>query len=96
MSEVKGVEQSAVDDDAGFGALDGELRNEREMELLAAVGEQFGEGVADLSFVAEVQLSDLGEGGVVVLDRGVGRLEGERRLWRISLHPEQGGGSWRG
>ena len=70
----------------------GELRNEGEMELSAAIGEEFGEGVADLGFVAEVKLSDLVERGVVVLYRGVRRLEGKRHLWRISLHPERGGG----
>jgi hypothetical protein len=80
VGEVKGVEQGSVYDDASSRALDGELRNESEMELASAVGEEFGEGVADLGFVAEVELSDLVEGGVVVLDRGVRRFEGERHI----------------
>jgi hypothetical protein len=46
------------------------------VELSSAVGEEFGEGVADLGFVVEVELSDLVECGVVVLDGGVGRFEG--------------------
>jgi hypothetical protein len=77
---VEGVEQGSVYDDASFRALDGELRNEHEMELASAVGEEFGKGVADLGLIAEVELSDLVEGGVVVLDRGVGRLECERHI----------------
>ncbi len=54
-----------------------ELRNEREMELSSAIGEEFGKGVADLGFDAKMKLSDLMEGGVVVLDGGVRRLEGK-------------------
>ena len=65
------MEQGAVDDDAGFGALDGELRNEGEVEFSAAIGEELGEGVADLGLVVEVELSDLVEHGIVLLYRGV-------------------------
>jgi hypothetical protein len=76
MGEVKGVEQCSIDDHAGFGALDGELRDEGEMEFSSTIGEELGESVADLRFVIEVKLSDLIERGVVVLDRGMGRFEG--------------------
>ena len=76
VGEVKGVDQGAVDSNVDAAcALDRELRNEGEMELFSAIGEEFGEGVADLGFVVEVELSDLVEGGVIVLYGGVGRLE---------------------
>jgi len=83
MSQVKCVEQRAVYNDAFFGSLDRELRNEGEMELSSAVGEELGEGVADLGFVVEVRLSDLIESGLVVLYRDVRRLEGKGHLWRL-------------
>jgi hypothetical protein len=76
VREVECVEQGSVDDHAGLGALDRKLRNEGEMELSAAIGQEFGERVADLGFVVEVELSDLIERSVVVLYGGVSRFEG--------------------
>jgi hypothetical protein len=55
VSEVEGVEQSAVDDDTAFGALDRKLGNKSEMELSWAIGEQLGESIADLGFIVEVK-----------------------------------------
>jgi hypothetical protein len=82
VSQVKGVEEGAIDDDAAFSALDWKLWNEGEMELSSAINEEFGKGVAGLSFVVEVELSDLGQGSVVVLYGGARRLEGERHRSR--------------
>ncbi len=56
--------------------LDGELRDEGEVELSSAIGQQLGKGVADLGFVVEMKLAKLMQVGVVILDGGVRRFEG--------------------
>jgi hypothetical protein len=66
------------------------------MEFSAAIGEEFGEGVADLSFVVEVKLSDLVEGSVVALHCGVRRLEVYGHLWRLNLQRWSIEGGWDG
>gem|GEM_PF-4479555 len=92
MSEVEGVEQSPVHDDAVLGPLNGELRDERQMELSSAIAQQFSESVTNLGLIVEVKLAKLVERGVIGLHRGVRRLESKRHVCgggRASLQRNQ-------
>jgi hypothetical protein len=83
---VELIEQGAVYSYGGMGAFDFEFGDEGEFEFASARGKQRLEGAADGHLVVNVELAEMVEGGVVVLDGDVRRLEVElghrcERLW---------------
>jgi hypothetical protein len=80
-------------DGKGLGASDAVFGDESKLGIgaLSAFGEQGLEGAADGAFVIDVELAELVEGGIVVLDGGVGRLESDRHLCGASLQRDGGG-----
>jgi hypothetical protein len=77
VGEVELIEECAVYSYGGMGAFDFEFGDEGEFEFASAGGKQRLEGAADGHLVVNVKLAELVEGGVVVLDRDVRRLEVE-------------------
>ncbi len=74
--EIEGVEQGAVDAD-GVSAFAGKgvLGNERPVVLAGAIFEKVLECSADVALLVEVAAGEALEGGVVFLDRRVGRFQ---------------------
>jgi len=70
------IEQSAIDDDApAFGKRDGEFMDELPLELFGAGIKQRAKGLTHGSLMADIELSVLVKGVVVVANLGGRRFE---------------------